>query len=136
MIGFVSRRRQRASRAARRFHIDKRDAFAPAAVVGLTFMPHPSPSRAGFDAVVRRPAVLLAEVCWRWCFGITSLTLLAATAILFLGTIRVSDAEMQLAKSGSPWVAADVVALAADPSAPAPRPCPKLCRPSQNYLWL
>lgn len=72
-------------------------------------MPHPSPARAGFDAVVRRPALVLAEVGWRWCFGLASLALFGLTCVLFLSTIRVTDADMQLARSGSPWLLADVL---------------------------
>lgn len=72
-------------------------------------MPHPNPARAGFDAVVRRPALVLAEVAWRWCFGLAALALLGLTCLLFLASIRVSDADMQLVRSGSPWILADVL---------------------------
>ena len=73
-------------------------------------MPLRSPARAGFDAVIRRPALVLAEIAWRWGFGLASLALMALTCGLFLASIRVSDADLQLARSGSPWIAADVLA--------------------------
>jgi hypothetical protein len=73
-------------------------------------MPRRSPARAGFDAVVRRPALVLAEIAWRWAFGLASLALIALTCLLFFASIRVNDAELQLARSGSPWIAADVLA--------------------------
>src|ERR1051326_1469190 len=73
-------------------------------------MPFRSPARAGFDLVVRRPALVLAEIAWRWAFGLASLALIALTCGLFFASIRVTDADMQLARSGSPWIAADVLA--------------------------
>jgi len=73
-------------------------------------MPHPNPGRAGFDLVLRRPALVLAEIAWRWSFGLASLALLGLTCILFLASIRVSESDMQLARSGSPWIVADVLA--------------------------
>src|SRR5689334_3396530 len=73
-------------------------------------MPHPNPGRAGLTAVMRRPWLLLAEVAWRWAFGLAALALIAGTCFLFLATTRVSDADMQLARSGSPWILADVIA--------------------------
>jgi hypothetical protein len=73
-------------------------------------MPVRSPARAGFDAVIRRPALVLAEIAWRWGFGLASLALMALTCGLFLASIRVSDADLQLARTGSPWIAADVMA--------------------------
>ena len=73
-------------------------------------MSRPSPARAGFDLVIRRPGLVFAEIAWRWCFGLASLVLLALACGLFFASIRVTDADMQLARSGSPWIAADVVA--------------------------
>lgn len=73
-------------------------------------MSPPSPSRAGFDLVVRRPALIFAEIAWRWCFGLASLALVGLTCVLFLNSVRVTDGDMQLMRSGSPWIAADVLA--------------------------
>jgi hypothetical protein len=79
-------------------------------VVKSNFMPHPNPGRAGFDLVLRRPALVFAEIAWRWSFGLASLALLGLTCILFLSSIRVSESDMQLAHSGSPWIIADILA--------------------------
>ncbi len=75
-------------------------------------MPPSSPSRAGFVFVLRRPALLVAEVAWRWSFGLAFLGLLAAISMLYLGSIRISDSDLLLMKSGSPFLAADALAHA------------------------
>ena len=98
-------------------------------------MPSPSPSRAGFDIVIRRPALVFAEIAWRWCFGLASLALLALTCVLFLNSIRVTDGDMQLMRSGSPWIAADVLArLLGANSAPLLRALAVLI-PGIAVLW-
>jgi len=73
-------------------------------------MSHPSPARAGFDLVIRRPALVLAEIAWRWCFGAAAIALFGLTVALFLGSIHVTDSDMDLARRASPWIAADVMA--------------------------
>ena len=98
-------------------------------------MPHPSPSRAGFDLVIRRPALIFAEIAWRWCFGLASLALLGMTSVLFLNSVHVTDGDMQLMRSGSPWIAADVLArLLSANSAPLLRALAVLV-PGMAILW-
>src|SRR5215472_6285368 len=68
-----------------------------------------SPARAGFDLVIRRPALILAEVLWRWCFGLASIGLLTLTFLLFLRSIPVSDADREFMKSGSVYLMSDAL---------------------------
>jgi hypothetical protein len=98
-------------------------------------MPHPSPSRAGFDLVIRRPALLFAEIAWRWSFGIAALALLGLTCVLFLSSVRVTDADMQLASSGSPWIAADVLARLLDANRAALLRALAVLIPGIAILW-
>jgi hypothetical protein len=98
-------------------------------------MPHPSPSRAGFDLVIRRPALLFAEIAWRWSFGIAALALLGLTCVLFLTSVRVTDADMQLASSGSPWIAADVLARLLDANRAALLRALAVLIPGIAILW-
>ena len=72
-------------------------------------MPQPTPARAGFDLVIRRPALILAEVLWRWCFGVASLGLLGLIFVLFLKSIPISDVERSFMKSGSLYLVADAL---------------------------
>ena len=98
-------------------------------------MPHPNPGRAGFDHVLRRPVLVFAEIAWRWCFGLASLALLGMTCLLFLSSIRVTDSDMQLARSGSPWILADALArLLHANSAPLLRALAVLV-PGMAILW-
>ncbi len=70
----------------------------------------PDPVRAGFEAVRRRPSLLLVEVCWRWAFGIAAAALIAAAYLVLLHPVPVSDADRVLLDSGSPLQFANAVA--------------------------
>jgi hypothetical protein len=72
-------------------------------------MPYESPARAGFRAVFRHPEILLAEVAWRWTFGIAWLALLSFTALGFLDTLPVTNADRMLLNSGAPLLIADAL---------------------------
>jgi len=50
--------------------------------------------RTGFSGAFARPHLFLGELVWRWVFGITSWMLIAYGVLLFLGSIKVSDADL------------------------------------------
>lgn len=52
------------------------------------------PVREGFRTAIYRPAVVLAEVAWRWTFGAAALVLTAAALALYLRTLPVSNIEL------------------------------------------
>lgn len=69
-----------------------------------------SPTRAGFRAVRRQPAVLLAEIAWRWSWGAASLAVLVAAARAYLASVTVTSADMAELKSRVPTLVADAIA--------------------------
>ncbi len=52
--------------------------------------------REGFHTAIFRPAVVFAEIAWRWTFGVAALMLTAAALALYLRTLRVSNIELLL----------------------------------------
>ena len=68
-----------------------------------------SASRAGFRAAWRQPALVLAEIAWRWSWGLASLAVLAVCARTFLLSITVTDAEMVELRSQAPVLVADAI---------------------------
>ena len=68
-----------------------------------------SASRAGFRAVWRQPALLLAEVAWRWSWGLASAAVLAACTRAYLRSITVTNADLVELRSNVPVLVADAV---------------------------
>jgi hypothetical protein len=68
------------------------------------------PVRAGFRAVLCQPALLVAELAWRWAFGAAAWALILLSVHRFLSSMTVSQAEVQLARTWQPFLVADVVA--------------------------
>jgi hypothetical protein len=56
----------------------------------------PSPFRDGFAALGHEPALLAAELAWRWCFGFSALVLVAVSSGLYLNSLDVSKADQFL----------------------------------------
>jgi hypothetical protein len=52
-----------------------------------------SPFQDGFAAVWHEPALLAAELTWRWCFGLSAWILATAFAALFLDGIQISSRD-------------------------------------------
>ncbi len=52
-----------------------------------------SPFRDGFTALGHEPALLAAELTWRWCFGLAAWGLVITSALLFLDSLKVSPGD-------------------------------------------
>ena len=62
-------------------------------------MPQPpahSPFQDGFAALWHEPALLAAELAWRWCFGLSAWILGIASTALFLDSIEISSRDQLL----------------------------------------
>jgi hypothetical protein len=62
----------------------------------------PSPTLEGLGAILRRPACGLAEIVWRWSFGVAAGVLLISAGAAYLNTLTVSPAQLLLLKSRQP----------------------------------
>jgi hypothetical protein len=61
-----------------------------------------SPFRDGFSALWHEPALLPAELVWRWCFGFSALMLGLIAIALFLNSLKLSAADELLLRSQQP----------------------------------
>lgn len=69
-----------------------------------------SPTIQGFRTVFRLPSLWLAEIAWRWSFGIGALLLVLLAGFEFLGSVPLSKAGRALASAKNPLLAALAVA--------------------------
>ncbi|HLK32499.1 MAG TPA: hypothetical protein VKT29_05375 [Terriglobales bacterium] len=68
--------------------------------------------RKGVEAIRRQPALLLAELSWRWCFASAAWLIVASLVIEYLRSIPVSWREQMLVQSGEPLAALAALAHA------------------------
>ncbi len=75
----------------------------------MQIMPSPSPVNDGFRQAIRDPALVLAEIAWRWTFGLAALALTIACLFAYLNTLTVTRIELLALRSRSPWLVADAI---------------------------
>jgi hypothetical protein len=65
-----------------------------------------SPFRDGFAALRHEPALLAAELTWRWCFGVSMLALAIFSTGVFLDSVKVSRLDQLLLGTFQPQLLA------------------------------
>jgi hypothetical protein len=65
--------------------------------------------RSGFSAIARAPALALAEIAWRWTYGLAALAILAWAFFRFLNSIAVTDTDLLLLNSMVPVLMAEAM---------------------------
>jgi hypothetical protein len=68
-----------------------------------------SPFRDGFAALRHEPALLAAELTWRWCFGLSAWGLAIVSLALFLDSIKISPADELLLRTLQPRLLANAL---------------------------
>ena len=66
----------------------------------------PNPLTHGFRAVLHDPAILLAEIAWRWCFGAVAFFLLFGAAMVLMGSVTLSSDDTLAWRSRDPYLVA------------------------------
>ncbi len=61
-----------------------------------------SPTLEGFAAMVRQPSFGMAEIAWRWSFGLAASFLLIVSFLEYLDTLPVTARDMFLLRTGQP----------------------------------
>jgi hypothetical protein len=77
-----------------------------------------SPTLEGFQTMFRLPALGLAEIAWRWSFGVAAAATLAFTFREYLATLPVTAGEMLLLRTRQPALIAQALARILQGSAP------------------
>jgi hypothetical protein len=74
-------------------------------------MAHPahSPFRDGFAALWHEPALLAAELTWRWCFGLAAWGLAIISGALFLDSLKISSRDQFLLSTLQPRLLAEAL---------------------------
>jgi hypothetical protein len=68
-----------------------------------------TPFRDGFASLWHDPALLAAELTWRWCFGLAAWGLLIASIAFFLNSLTVSRADELFLRSFQPQLLSKVL---------------------------
>jgi len=68
-----------------------------------------SPISEGFRRAFREPAIALAEIAWRWTFGLAALALAIGSLLAFLDTVSVSNADILALRAHSLWLIAEAI---------------------------
>lgn len=68
-----------------------------------------APFRDGFAALGHEPALLPAELTWRWCFGLSAIALVLISFALFLRTLTISQLDQLLLRTLYPALMGDAV---------------------------
>jgi len=95
-----------------------------------------SPISAGFRTAFREPAIVLAEIAWRWSFGVAALALAAGVIFAYLDTLHVSRIELLALRSGAPWLVADAIAHILRGSGPRLAIAVAIVSPAMAILWM
>ena len=61
-----------------------------------------SPTAEGFRAIFRRPVFSLAEIAWRWSFGVAGVGLCTLSLLAYLDTLPVSGTDLALLRTRYP----------------------------------
>jgi hypothetical protein len=77
-----------------------------------------SPTLEGFQTMFRLPSLGLAEIAWRWTFGLATTVLLVFAVLEYLSTLPVSASEMLLLRTRQPVLMLQALARIFQGSAP------------------
>jgi len=92
--------------------------------------------RGGFAAVFRRPAVIAAEIAWRWSFGAAAGALVTVAVMRFLNSLTVSNADLFALRSRVPPLIADALVRIFQGSGPRLVQLILILTPAISLLWM
>ncbi len=92
--------------------------------------------RAGFAAVFRRPAVVAAEIAWRWSFAVAAGALVLVAAMRFLNSLTVSDADLFALRTRVPELIAEALLRIFQGSGPRLLRLILIVTPAISLLWI
>ncbi|MGH6631023.1 MAG: hypothetical protein ACREB3_14945, partial [Burkholderiales bacterium] len=92
--------------------------------------------RAGFRAAFRRPAVIAAEIAWRWSFGVAAGAIVTIAVLRFLASLTVTDGELFALRSGIAQLVADAILHIFEGSGPRLLRLALIVAPAVSVLWM
>ena len=94
-----------------------------------------SPVRSALRDVLRRPALILAEIAWRWAFGAAAWAIITYSIGRILRGVDVSEAEILIARRSDAFLIADAVARIIAQVLPAFTRLLLVLAPALALLW-
>lgn len=94
------------------------------------------PVRFGFRAVFRQPALILAEIAWRWSFGAAAWVLVVLSIRRILAGIDITEAEYLLARRSDVFLIADACARILYQALPAFIRAAFIIIPALAVIWI
>ena len=95
-----------------------------------------SPTLEGLRAVVRQPALVLAEISWRWTFGAAALFLLAFALLEYMNSLIVTAGEQLFLRSRQPFLISQAIAEIFSGSAPRLVRAALIVVPALSLFWI
>ena len=92
--------------------------------------------RAGFRAALRRPAVVAAEIAWRWSFGVAAGAIVTIAILRFLASLTVTDGDLFALRSAIPQLMADAILHIFEGSGPRLLRLALIVTPAISVLWM
>ena len=92
--------------------------------------------RAGFRAALRRPAVVAAEIAWRWSFGVAAGAMVTIAVLRFLASLTVTDGDLFALRSAVPPLMAEAVVHIFQGSGPRLLRLTLIVTPGISVLWV
>jgi len=99
-------------------------------------MARSSPTRDGWRTVAQTPSLALAEIAWRWTFGIALWAVLAYIALSSLGQVRISDTEIKLIRAFDPYASSYVLLRVLNAIVPVVLRVVGYALPALVVLWI
>jgi hypothetical protein len=95
-----------------------------------------SPISEGFRRAFREPAIVLAEIAWRWSFGAAASALVIASLLAYLDTLPITRMQMVLLRSRIPWLIADALGQIVRGSGPRLAVMVAIMLPAISVIWI
>ena len=95
-----------------------------------------SPISDGFRRAFHDPTVVLAEITWRWTFGLAASALAVASFFAFLDTLTITKIELLALRTHLPWLVADTIGHILYGSGPRLARSAAILLPATFVLWI
>lgn len=102
----------------------------------IVLYPFPVPLRSSLAFILRRPGLLLAEIGWRWCFGISALILAVLAVVRLERVLIVYPEEQEMIASRSPILIAQAILEIAHRARPVAVRLGIVLIPTVVLLWI
>jgi hypothetical protein len=99
-------------------------------------MAHSSPTLEGFRAIIRRPALVFAEITWRWTFGAAASFLLIFATLEYLNSLTVTSGERLFLRSRQPFLISQAIAQIFNGSTPRLLHAAFIVVPALAVFWI